>query len=458
MRIPTLALFFLLVTVATSRAQEPAAKFLVVAPEKFTAALAEFIEFKQTQLPTQLESLETILAASEGVDDPEKLKRHLHAAWRDRNVRYVLLVGDVDCLPVRYMVLDRADAKAFNYAFYPSDLYYSDLVNDKGEFDDWNANKEDFHAHYFGEVRGEFNKEDPINFDRVDFHPDVAVGRWPVSTVEELEVIAAKSIAHEKRIDAEREADESAPPTAALVAVGGWIDSRGLMQQLADQLDDKWTIERRYYADRRQDFETPPPTSRQVRGLFDQGARLILHAGHGQPNAWERCFSYRDLERLEEVDSIPIVYSASCSSAHFATLPPYEPYVDVDGVEHKGSDRGELFTSPPPPPAPYQQGPYDTDCLAERLLTRKGSGAVAYIGCNTGSQPCGLTLMRGFVEAVANSDEPRLGDCWSRAITFYHAEERLAELQPNRSWYPASIFFQPMKFMLFGDPTLRVSR
>src|SRR5690606_1054474 len=115
---------------------------------------------------------------------------------------------------VRYMVLDRVEPKAFNYSFYPSDLYYADLVKESGEFDDWNARKEDFHSRYFGEVRGEHNKEDPINFDQVDFHPDLAVGRWPVSTVEELKVIAAKSIAHEQRIDAERETAEATPPTA----------------------------------------------------------------------------------------------------------------------------------------------------------------------------------------------------------------------------------------------------
>jgi len=28
------------------------------------------------------------------------------------------------------------------------------------------------------------------------------------------------------------------------------------------------------------------------------------------------------------------------------------------------------------------------------------------------------------------------------------------ELAPTSSWYPPSIFFQGMKFMLFGDPTL----
>src|SRR5213075_2498289 len=49
------------------------------------------------------------------------------------------------------------------------------------------------------------------------------------------------------------------------------------------------------------------------------------------------------------------------------------------------------------------------------------SGAAAYIGCNTGSQPAGLTLMEGFVDALARGEQQRvaerrtemvrLGDC-----------------------------------------------
>ena len=74
------------------------------------------------------------------------------------------------------------DPAAFDYAFYPSDLYYSDLATSDGQFEDWNGQKQGFHAGYFGEVRGEKNKHDPINYDHIDYRPDIAVGRWPVST------------------------------------------------------------------------------------------------------------------------------------------------------------------------------------------------------------------------------------------------------------------------------------
>ena len=90
------------------------------------------------------------------------------------------------------------------------------------------------------------------------------------------------------------------------------------------------------------------------------------------------------------------------------------------------------------------------------MLKRGPTGAVAYIGCNTGSQPCGLTLVEGFVTALAEAKEPRLGDCWASAIRHYFDKEHLATLKPNADWYPPSIFFQGMKFMLFGDPSLRL--
>ena len=150
--------------------------FLIIAPESFHPALADFVTHKKAQLPTTLVSLEHVLKSTSGVDDPERLKQYLYRAWKDQKLGYVLLVGDADVLPVRYMVLDRNTEPAFN----------------------WNAQKDGFHAQYFGEVRGEHNKSDAINFDNVDYIPDIAVGRWPVSTIDEVKIVATKSIAYEK--------------------------------------------------------------------------------------------------------------------------------------------------------------------------------------------------------------------------------------------------------------------
>src|SRR5437016_2430134 len=77
--------------------------FLIIAPERFHSVLGDYVRYKQRQLPTELVSLEKALASASGVDDPERLKRYLYNAWRQRKIGYVLLVGDADVLPVRYM-------------------------------------------------------------------------------------------------------------------------------------------------------------------------------------------------------------------------------------------------------------------------------------------------------------------------------------------------------------------
>jgi hypothetical protein len=428
-------------------------RLIIIAPEKFHPALAAFVAHKQTLLPTELRSLEALLQAGDSGDDPEKLKRRLYAEWKTNRLGYALLVGDVDVMPVRYMVLDRVTEAACDYAFYPSDLYYSDLAKADGTFDDWNARKDSFHAGYFGEVRGEKNKLDPINFDQVDYRPDFAIGRWPVSTEAEAGLVAAKSIAYETSVVADANPELR---RAALFAVGGWVDSRNLMSRWGARLARGWQIERRFYSDDRKASGTPAPDHGQLRTLFNEGIGLAIHTGHGQTDSWEQCFTLRDLDRITNSARLPAVVSAGCSTAYFAPLAPYDGYVDVNGVEHKGTDRKEVFVAPPPPPAPYQRGRFNPTGLGEQILKRSPNGGVAYIGCNTGSQPCGLTLVEGFVNALAESPAPRLGDCWASAIRHYHTKEKLATLKPNQDWYPPSIFFQGMKFMVFGDPSLRL--
>lgn len=415
-------------------------QLVIVAPERFDDALAEFVEHKKKQMTVERVSLEEILKTSKGADDAEKLKRWLYTAWKERKARYALLVGDADVLPVRYMVLDRVTEPAFDYAFYPSDLYYGDLAKPDGAFEDWNAKADGFHAGYFGEVRGEKNKTDPINYDAIDYKPELAVGRWPVSDADEVKTVAAKTIAYETG---------AARRTAAFFCIDGWVDTRGKLDDLAAKLPKGWSAEKRFYG------RKPAPSEEELLKLA--GAGIVAHTGHGSDNSWEGCLSTASIDKMKNGDALPVMISIGCSTARFAALPPYESYVDVDGKEHAGTNDGrEAFKAPPPPPACYQKGKFNPTGLGEQLLRKGPTGAVAYIGCNTGSQPCGLTLLEGFMTGLAESDSPRLGDVWVRAVRYYYDAEKLAELKPNDDWYPPSIFFQGMKFMLFGDPTLRM--
>ena len=409
-------------------------------------------------LVTSLATLEGILenAAARNeddsvTDDPERLKRFIYECWKDRGTKYVLLVGDADVMPVRYMVLDRVTEPAFDYAFYPSDLYYGDVAKIDGSFEDWNGSREGFHGRYFGEVRGEKNKTDPINFDAIDYKPEVAVGRWPVSFADDVKAIAEKTIAFES---APRPA---ARPQAALIACGGWIENRPMMDAIAERLGGTWSIEKRYFNDDARSG-TPLPDDANVIALMNGGCQLILHSGHGADDRWEGSISTASIAKLDNAGHPAVLMSAGCSTARFASLGPYEPYIDVHGVEHAGTNHGEVFTQPPPPPGAYQRGQHNHSGLGEQLLRTPGIGAVAYIGCNTGSQPCGMTLMNGFAASIAHDPLVRLGDAWTAALTHYWIVEHLATIKPAESWYPPSVFFQGMKFMYFGDPSIRLNQ
>lgn len=448
------------VTVATTLVQaggpacgnvSPRQRLLVVAPDRFHDPLAEYVAHKRLQLPTELLSLEKALRGMDGPDDPERLKRRLYEAWQSEKVSHVLLVGDADVLPVRYMVLDRKTPEAFDYAFYPSDLYYGDLARKDGTFDDWNAKKEGFHGEYFGEVRGEKNKDGPINFDAIDYLPEVAVGRWPVSSPKEVTIVLKKTMAYERDL---RRGKKPNTRRAALVCVAGWVDCRRRMDRWALHFPQGWDVEKRYYQGTDLSPGAVPPTAEEITRILNDGLGVLLHAGHGHGDRWERSFALAHLSKVKNADRLGVVVSAACSTARFATLPPYESYVDVNGKAHEGTDHGEVFKEPPPAPASYQRGRFNPTGLGEQMVRRGPHGAVAYIGCNTGSQPCALTLLEGFVEGLRKEEMLLLGDCWNRAIAYYVEKERLMELVPTSSWYPPSIFFQGMKFMLFGDPTL----
>ncbi len=426
---------------------------VVVAPESLREAVGEFVRFKSGELPTELVSLQEVLKSTGGVDDPEKLKRFLHLRWKEKGIGYVLLVGDADVMPVRYMVLDRITKEAFDYSFYASDLYYADLAKADGSFEDWNARKEGFHGRYFGEVRGEKNKGDPINYDEVDYLPEIAVGRWPVSTAEQARLVGEKSMRYERGV---LSGEKPGMRRAGMFAIGGWVDARGVMDELAARLGGKFEVGKWYYADKGRNDRTEAPTEKAVVGLLNSGAGLVMHTGHGTGSEWEQCFSIKSLSQVRNEDRLPVMISAGCSTAVLANEPPYTPYMDEDGKEHEGTRKKEVFEGPPPPPAAYQTGRFNETGLGEALVRGGVNGAAAYIGCNTGSQPCGLTLLVGFAGALEKEKEPRLGDCWSGAVRHYYERERLAKLSPDAGWYPPSVFFQAMKFVVFGDPSMRL--
>jgi choice-of-anchor C domain-containing protein len=437
-------------------AQEPrparaAKSLLIVAPSRFHGILQPYANFKNQHLPTLLVSLEDVLRTTAGRDDPERLKHYLHDRWRHLGLGYVLLVGDVDVMPTRFMTVDRNTTAAFDYTFHASDLYYADLAKPDGGFDDWNGHKDGFHALYYGEVRGEHNKQDPINYDRIDYRPEIAVGRWPVDNAREVRLLVEKSSDFERRI---RLGTHPGLRRLSLFHVGGFTDDRARFDDQLRRMPRGWSGDRFYFSDENRKSDTPPPDSAHFIEALHRGSELAWHIGHGDDDDWVDCFNWHDLPKLHNEDRTAMMFSCGCGTAAFSPQPPYDGYTDYRGRDHIGTNHGEVFKSPPPPPAPYQRGKHNPTCLGEQVLKHDRGGAVIYIGCNVGSQGCGVSLMEGYLRSLRASPNALAGDHWVRAVSFYYDHEHLAELKPDDGWYPPAIFAQAMKFMFFGDPSL----
>ena len=86
---------------------------------------------------------------------------------------------------------------------------------------------------YFGEVRGEKNKSDPINFDRIDYRPELAVGRWPVDTEAEVRWWPRRPWPRTGRSRRIKGTDCGGRDWSD---VPGWVDARGQMDRWAAEL------------------------------------------------------------------------------------------------------------------------------------------------------------------------------------------------------------------------------
>jgi hypothetical protein len=69
------------------------------------------------------------------VDKAEQVKKCIAHYESDHNIKYVMLVGDVDKLPIRYFLVQTSNdtgSKIDWFAYYMTDHYYADLYDSGG--------------------------------------------------------------------------------------------------------------------------------------------------------------------------------------------------------------------------------------------------------------------------------------------------------------------------------------
>ena len=165
---------------------------LIIGPQAWVDSLEWFCQYKQdtgirSKVVTREDAEERL-----GPSVPD----HRSAASKENiaavnGITQVLLVGDADQFPVRYV---KATNTEWGVIWYASDLYYADLYDANGAFDDWDADGDGIYAEMDFEQVGNGAK---FNIDKINLRVDVVVGRIPASTREEAERYFKKVLAYE---------------------------------------------------------------------------------------------------------------------------------------------------------------------------------------------------------------------------------------------------------------------
>jgi hypothetical protein len=158
---------------------------VIIAPSEYTDALQPLVDHKNSfGVETTIKTTEAIFAEYDAYDEIEEIKYFIKDAIEDWGVKYVLLVGSVDKVPIRMTWFFMRRHNHYWNESILTELYYADVYDEYGEFCSWDSDGDG----RFGEVYQNCPGEDDI----VDLYPDVHIGRLACSNIEEVNIVVDK--------------------------------------------------------------------------------------------------------------------------------------------------------------------------------------------------------------------------------------------------------------------------
>ena len=171
--------------------EKPNIEMLIISPNdpNFISELIPLAEWKNEKgIRTEILSN---YSSYEGTDNAEKIRNMIKDYHGRYNIRWVLLAGDTDIIPIRYVynpdvivVTGESEYSNWDEEYKPTDFYYASL---EGTWD------EDGDGIY-----GESPVYNENEIDEIDWTPEVYVGRFPASNALELQKLVNKTLNYEK--------------------------------------------------------------------------------------------------------------------------------------------------------------------------------------------------------------------------------------------------------------------
>ena len=396
---------------------------VVIAPEQFSTQLAPLVAHKNSHgMLTMVKTVEEISGQYPGIDQAEQIKYFIKDAYDTSHVSYVLLIGDIDRVPIRTTALSW---EYFGERVVPdvlTDLYYADLYDSNGSFATWDPN----HDGKYSEIHMIMDDR-PYNetleiIDDVEGIPEVMIGRLPCSTIRDVTTVVGKIITYENTTYGSEwfhrlilMGGDTFP------SVGGISEGEVVTDHIASLLPEftpikLWTSTQSF---------RPWRINREI----SKGAGFVSYSGHG--------FQYG------------IATSEYDNPSRMYYLLPY-----VIGIHNKQKYPVMYFDACLTGAYDYQLFGIDIPCFAWALIKKQHTGAIAAVA----STRVGFG---GFAGDPLIAGASRLHASFFEA---YNPGVTLGEMfiQAQQSYIEEvleTIIYDPLtaqEFCLIGDPSLRI--
>lgn len=264
------------------RASAEGADYIAVVHQGFEQALEPLVRWRRSQgLRVTVATVQDVYDSfSHGLTDPAAIRDYMRYAaehWPPPAPRFLLLVGDASYDPRRFLP-DGAPNLV------PTALLTTHFVGETAS-DNWF-----------------------VSLDEQDDLPDMAVGRIPAQSAEQVATVVAKTLAYEQAAEAAGWAGR-----ALFVADNKQPEFQSMSDDLATGfLPNGYTVDKVYLG------QSTNPNGEILRSLR-RGVGLVNYVGHGSMNVWaqEKIFRVDDVSRLDNASALPFMVTMTCLVGYF---------------------------------------------------------------------------------------------------------------------------------------------
>jgi hypothetical protein len=421
---------------------------LIIAPQQFVNALEPLVTHKNAMgMRTHLVTLEEVYQEMfwQGRDEPEKIKYFIKNAKEEWGITYVMLVGDFQIIPVRYVY--NADNNTFwNEPCFISELYYADLYDKNGIYGEW-----------YGAVAKDQN---------IDLYPDVYVGRLACRTVAEVRTMVKKIIQYETTtygqgwfyrmvVVAGDTYPESENPN--WTGYEGEQNTMNAIENMSGFFPTKlWTSDQTLTG------------QRDVIRAVDKGCGFLYFEGHANAfqwsthppndaNTWINGLNTLTMDLLRNKQMLPVCVVGGCHNNEFDVTPNNI----IKGLKEEGlhyfSPNAESYGS-------FWKYTWIRECWGWKLTRVSTGGSIATIGCTglgmskedkQSFSGAGDYLEPTFFYEYGVNNTRILGKVWGNAITDYLNHYPI-DWQTPAAKDSAIDAKTVQQWALLGDPSLMI--